>query len=105
LLLACDEIQVWDRERPDASRISSPFKCTDLSEFTISDTAITACVDYTLHNGPAAAEEFTKQRNSMDNEIEADNQVLAKYLDGNGYSVTVKRRVPSQDEGLALLRF
>lgn len=105
LLLACDEIQVWNRERPDASRMSSPFKGTDLTELSISDTSITACVDYTLHDGPAAAEEFTKKRESMDNAIEADNQVLATYLDGNGFSVTVNRRVPSQLLSLGPLRF
>jgi len=110
LLLACDEIQVWDRERPDASRRSSPFKGTDLSEFSITDTSITACVNFTLHNGPAAVEEFNRKRESMDKTIVADNQVLAKYLNGKYLDekellVTVNRRVPSQGIDFAPLRF
>lgn len=106
LLLACDEIQVWDRERPDASRRSSPFKGADLSKLSITETSITACVDYTLHNGSAAVEEFNIKRESMDKAIEEDNQILAKYLDGNGLSVAVDRRVlqPKEDR-LAPLRF
>lgn len=105
LLLACDEIQVWDRERPDASRMSSPFKGTDLSELSVTNDSVTACIDYTLHSGPAAASEFSDQRKSMDNKIEADNSELGIYLDGNGFSVKVDRRVPSLGLGLAPLRF
>lgn len=105
LLLACDEIQVWDRERPDASRMSSPFKGTDLSELSITDDSVTACVDYALYNGSDAVVEFGKRREEMDNGIEADGQVLAKYLLGDGFSVTVNRRVPSLKVSLAPLRF
>ena len=105
LLLACDEIQVWDRERPDASRMTSPFKGTDLSELSITDNTVTGCVDYVLHNGPAAGVEFATRRESMDKGIEADGQVLAKYLLADGFSVTVNRRVPSQEVSLAPLCF
>ena len=105
LLLACDEIQVWDRERPDASRMSSPFKGTDLSELSITDNSVTGYVDYALHNGPAAGVEFAARRESMDKGIEADGQVLAKYLVAEGFSVTINRRVPSQKVRLAPLRF
>ncbi len=105
LLMACDEIQVWDRERPDASRMSSPFKGTDLSELSITDDSVTGCVDYALHNGPAAGVEFSTRRESMDKAIEADGQVLAKYLAANGFSVTVNRRVPTQNVSFAPLRF
>ena len=105
LLMVCDEIQVWDRERPDANRMSSPFKGTDLSDLSVSDDSVTACVDYLLHNGNTAGEEFSRQRELMDKAIEADGQVLAKYLAGNGFSVVVNRRVPSQDATLAPLRF
>ncbi len=105
LLLACDEIQVWDRERPDASRMSSPFKGTDLSSLSITDDSVTACVDYALHNGPAADVEFTSRREQMDKDIEADGQELSRYLRGEGFSVTVNRRVPSRKTSLAPLHF
>jgi len=105
LLMACDEIQVWERERPDTSHMKSPFKETDLVEFTVSEDNIKAKVDYSLYKGAAASIQFAEIKETLNKAIEQDGQVLCQYLDGGGLQVFVNQIVSSEMEEFSPLRF
>jgi DNA-binding NarL/FixJ family response regulator len=78
LLLLCDELQVWDRERPDASQKQFPFRRTELSGLEIGDNLIAASVSYVPYVGvtPSRKDHFEPLAKC----ILEDNNMLIKYL-------------------------
>ena len=106
LLLACDEIQVWERERPDASGMTSPFKGIELVDFSVSESKIVAEASYALYeNVDLNGKLYRETRDKVNNDIVQDNIVLNRFLDGCGLSVRVNRGIPHANYRFSSLCF
>lgn len=105
LLMICDEIQVWERERPDTSKMKSPFKSTDLVDFKVTQSNIDATVNYALYNGTEISKQFDDFRKQLNISIEHDGTILGKYIDGCGLKVCIKQTVSSEDVVFSPLNF
>lgn len=105
LLMACDEIQVWERERPDENKKKTPFKSSDLIQFDIDDDKITAEIDYILHPSEENSESYNNICEKMNSSIEKDGEILGEYLKAKNLTISVKRRVLSKEESFSELCF
>ena len=95
LLLLCDELQIWDRERPDAAKDSSVFRRVELTGLAIEDTRIVASVSHVPYAGVVPTHRMHGE--SLDKAIIDDNEVLARYLDVGPISVEIKHTVRGSD--------
>ena len=105
LLMVCDEVQVWGRERPDANRMDSFIKDIQLVGFEVSGNEISADVDHVPYEGTGIIERIKELRGEIDDSIINDRQVLGKYISWGGVSVLVRQRVANSDIVFPELKF
>jgi hypothetical protein len=106
LLLVCDEIQIWDRERPDANHIRSPFKSTELTELNIEKDQIEARVTCHLYEHVNTQDNsYREERDKISASISRDKVILNNYLDGCGLKIAVRRVISAPYYEFAVLSF
>jgi CheY-like chemotaxis protein len=96
LLMLCDELQIWDRERTDETPACNDFKAVRLSTFDVTATQVDAEMLYVPWNPEVAPETIRK----MDLRAVEDNQILNGYMDVSPLSVRIKARIQGLDESL-----
>jgi CheY-like chemotaxis protein len=102
LLLLCDELQVWDRERPDENRESTVFSRSTVSEFEVTGDQIEAVVSYIPFAGST---DLTEIADRLSARVEQDGIVLQKYLSIEPLSATLKTRIHGSDAQVSDLHF
>jgi hypothetical protein len=101
LLLLCDELQIWDRERPDENRESSPFRSVSLTKLEITDNKILAEVAYTPFSG--LLDKSAVAIGKLEEQIEKDKDLLGAYLNLAPLTVSISYRIQGWEEQLPLL--
>ena len=101
LLLLCDELQLWDRERPDQVRESNPFRRVSLTNLEIDDNAISAEVTYTPFSG--SLDNPVPLINKLEGQIQKDKELLASYLQVSPLKVSISSRIQGWEEQLPKL--
>jgi hypothetical protein len=100
LLMLCDEMQVWDRERPDETEDTASFRRVELGGLDIGAKTITARITYIPHRG---AEPKTEAVDLLRDQINKDNSLLFNYIDPDPYSVSMWFDVQGIDAALPSL--
>ena len=99
LLMICDEIQVWDRERPDADMSKSHFKGAELVDFLIADDSITAKIALILYeNVDVGHVHYKDELRAMNNSFVEDEQVLSKYVKAENLKIVIEREIPPPND-------
>lgn len=98
LLCLCDELQVWNRSRPDETPVSAHFRSVELVGLSIEASTLTANIEYELfplidqarHN--AAIDEIVKRLNR-------EQTILKDFLKPEPLNVVIKStlREPRQE--------
>lgn len=87
MLMLCDEIQVWNRDRPDKVEQYSKYRMVDLIDLSIDSFNINAKIKYTLFNN----EEHNKEaRKILAVEIQENETILKNYLVCNPFIVNIE---------------
>ncbi len=98
LLLLCDEIQVWNRERPDLALEKSYFRSCELSSLTCDGTNIHAAMTYVessrFEGSKEEAIETTRTR------ILKDQATLSSYLKSAPLSIVIEFKTRANEDML-----
>ena len=102
LLMICDEIQVWDRERPDASVSRSPFRESHLASFNILEVGARTCIDCLIECVPyrdvrVGDGSYDEARKLIQKGLEGDSRILSNYVNSATVDVKIRRRVRGLD--------
>lgn len=76
LLLLCDEVQIWNRERPDNNALSNNIRASCLTDLAIDGTNIEASI--TLY--PYKGKDITAFYSYLEGQINNTTLLLSKYL-------------------------
>jgi CheY-like chemotaxis protein len=98
LLMLCDEIQVWNRERPDANTNTSKFKQIDISSISIAGQNICFKIKYI----PYPKTDLTRKEhiNPIVENVNKDNEILKTYLKTDPLNITIEYSVQGHNEKL-----
>lgn len=96
LLLLCDELQVWNRERPDQTQETSAFRRIELENLALSEREVEATIRYI----PFAGIQLDRKVhiNPLVERIEKDRQILKVYLKSDPVKVKVQPIVQGWDK-------
>ncbi len=96
LLALCDELQVWNRDRPDDTEKNNPFRRVDLVGIDVGAAGVEAVVEYTMFSGrdsDEALRELTQRLNK-------DQKTLHGYLKPGTATITIRSRIRGMDQEL-----
>jgi CheY-like chemotaxis protein len=91
LLLLCDELQVWNRERPDNADETSVFRRTELASLTISDNKVVAGLTHVPYSGVIPTQK--EHGEELSKTVTNDNAILSRYLDVGPLEVEIVHAV------------
>lgn len=92
LLAICDELQVWNRTRPDATKSTECFRRVDLAALQVDEKSIAATIEYIPFKGTdngALDEAF----NALSKKVNKDQNLLQQYLKPRPISVEIQSRI------------
>jgi hypothetical protein len=103
LLFLSDEMQIWNRTRPDEIETTSFFKATKLKAFDIKqdEKRITLDLEYELYS--LSEEALERSIEKISQSIESDGNVLNKYLSTNPYKLEIRNTVAGSGTELATI--
>lgn len=104
LLSLCDELQVWNRNRPDDTAGTGSFKRVELAELELSDDTVRARIDYVPYSGASQAER-QRASESLVARITKDQQVLHRYWRSDPLKVLVTSRIAEWSVELPAMQF
>ena len=94
LLMICDEIQVWDRERPDANAYGSPFRAAYLESFQVGDSRIDCTIKYLPYSEiNPDSHEYREAVESLALACDNDNRILRQYVGSKSLRTYIQRKV------------
>ena len=102
LLMICDEIQVWNRERPDMKLQGACFRTCDLTSLTFNEDSIQATVTF------VRSRRFSGDEDSAITQIRTkileDDKILRNYVVAAPLKVTVEFLADTYQEPLGTIQ-
>jgi len=95
LLLLCDELQVWDRDRPDAEPSSNAFRRTELASLTINRDHVAAEIRYVPYAGVLPTHKT--HAGPVEDSILKESPVLSAYLDPSPLTIQLDHTIRGTD--------
>jgi hypothetical protein len=99
LLALCDELQVWNRTRPDETPASSDFRRVELVALEISGNKVAATIEYDFF--PLIDPERRKKAvATVRSRLNKDQQLLQDYLKPTPLGIEIRSRIREPHEDL-----
>ena len=95
LLCVSDELQIWNRERPDSDKRRGSFKSINLEHIKAKENQIEASIKYVPYAGTNLSREI--HQNPLIETINEDNLNLGKYLIPNPVTIDISSSIQGTD--------
>jgi len=101
LLAISDELQVWNRCRPDEAWPDTLFRRVELASLEVDGNEIKAIIEYIPYDSNDS--ELEKELERTDKDIQEDERTLNELIDPSPYRLTIENRVRNAND-LSTLR-